>query len=386
MIIQEIATSYPGKQYSNQDLIAAHKEKEAELDEVLYKLTGGKTFTGNILMSEPFFRNLGVESRNILADPFNTSDWWKRHMGTDPFSVEGAIAYDKLMAGKEPLSENDRLIVLANVSDSPAPNIGYTVLSQLELRNKNFVAPSILAIQGEGCSGFISGLLEADIYLKAMPDSRVVVLSVELMATPLHHPKVHEALINRIKSAPREELSLLTQELIGLGIQRYLFGDGCAAALCVANHKGEGIQFTKFNKWVNLQPEDTHLLELRGIGTKALPHGSPFGYFFQQPNLLIERLTQSYLPLAMDAMVQSDLSKLSFAIHTGSSKILELVKNSLNLSEQQVSHSRHILKHQGNMNATTGAAILSRLLEQKEYNDIVAIFFGLGFALQMAQS
>jgi predicted naringenin-chalcone synthase len=383
MILREIATHYPGQSYTNNELIKAHYDKEAELDDALDILTK-KNFTKDILGAKGFFENLGVKKRNILADPYNCEKWWDEHIGSDPFSKEGAIAYEKLMFDKEPLTEKDRLIILANIPDGYAPNIGYTVLSKLKLRNENFKAPSILALQGEGCSGFISGLTEAAHYIRAVPNSRVVILSLELMATPLHHPKIQESLIGRIHKAPKEELPLLTQELIGLGIQRYLFGDGCAAALCSPN--GDGIKFTEIGKWTDLHPNDTHLLEQRGIGTKALPCESPFGYFFQQPSLLIERLKIAYLPLAKEKLTSMKLKPKHYAVHTGSNKILGLVKHELGLNEENIRPSQEILRNQGNMNATTGAAILANFLVNGQHKNIAAIFFGVGFAMQVATS
>ncbi len=75
---------------------------------------------------------------------------------------------------------------------------------------------------------------------------------------------------------------------------------------------------------------------------------------------------------------------LHFAIHTGSAKILNHIQQLPGLDESQMEPSRAVLNSQGNMNATTGAAVLARLLETSRTEQVAALFFGVGFAMQLA--
>lgn len=381
MYIQDIKTHYPGRSYSNSELRKILYPQDVELSEVLVKL-GGKHFVEEILASEHFFEQLGVESRNILCDPADSLSWWHKYAGTDPFALEAAIAYEKLMKNQEPLEEDDRLIVVGNAVDTVSPNIGYAVLAHLQTRNEGFVHPSVIALVGEGCSGFISGLREADIYIQAKPKARVVIITVEMMATPLLNPWIQPQLIAYINKAPREEMASLCGRLMGLGIQRYLFGEGCAAALC--SIEAQGMRLSRFHRWANLNPKDMHLLDLIGTNTKKPPHTPPFGFFYQQPDKMMQRLMESYLPAAYEVLSVLPLKDFHCAIHTGSGKILNYVQQALHFTDEQVVESRHILRDQGNMNATTGAAILAEFMKKQITEQVLAVFFGVGFALQVA--
>ena len=366
MIIEQIQTYYPGKSYSNREIEQILYKKDKEISEVLVKI-GGKHFLDEVKNSPTFFENLGVENRYILSEPDNLVEWWDKHAGTDPFALEAAKSYEQLMENKRPLTTEDRIIVIANGVDTVSPNIGYTVLSHLQKRNKSFVQPSVISLVGEGCSGFISGLREADLYIKAKPNTRVVVITVEMMATPLFNPWLQPELINYTKNLPTSAVEIMRSRLMGLAIQRYLFGEGCAAALC--GDDGEGIKFSQFYRWANLDPDDIHLLELIGTNTKQLPHIPPFGFFNQQPEKLVKRLGDAYFPAAESILSKLNLKNAHFAIHTGSGKILNFVQNKLALSDEQIFPSRYILKNYGNMNATTGAAILENLAAKKNCED-----------------
>ncbi|CAM4497275.1 MAG: hypothetical protein LEGION0403_FIIPPAGN_01719 [Legionella sp.] len=381
MNINEIKTYFPGKSYSTPELEKLLATQDNELSEVMVKL-GGKHFVDEIKSTDNFFENLGVSHRNILCTPEATMDWWMEHSGTDVIALQGAIAYDKLMMNQEPLREMDRLILVANITDTPAPHIGYSVISHLQKRHEQFICPSVIALTGEGCSGFISGLREAELYLHKYPQARVVVLTVEMMATPLLNPWLQSELIAYSKTVSSEQMAGLSCKLLGLAIQRYLFGEGCAAALC-SNEQG-GLNFSHFHKWSNLAPDDIHLLEVIGLGTKTPPHLPPFGFFYQQPHRLVARLFQNYLPKVLTVLSDITLSDFNMAIHTGSSKILDNIKHNLDLPEYQVAPSRAVLNNYGNMNATTGATILANLMETSPDKPTLALFFGLGFALQLA--
>lgn len=381
MIISDIKTHFPGKSYSNQDIAKVFEIEHQEIDE-LFKSSGKMNFS-KTLLNEKFFLNLGVKKRNILCNPFNRDEWWKKNSGKDPFALEGAKAYEKLLKEKPPLSKRDRIIVISNTADTHAPHIGYALINHLKRRNKNFDYPSIISLHGEGCSGFISGLQEAQLYIQANPDSTVVVLTVEMMATPLMSPWMQPNIISYLKDKRSTKNQFDCYSILkGLAVQRFLFGDGCAAAYCT--NEGNGIDFKNYYKWFNLDSEDINLLEVSGVGTKNLLQVSPFGYFSQKPEKLFSRLKDSYLPIAHSLIHNLNNKSNNYAIHTGSKKILEAVKCSLNLSDDDIEPSRNVLERHGNMNATTGAVILANLLKNAPNKKMIALFFGLGFSMQLA--
>ncbi len=381
MKINDIQTYFPGQSYSNAELVSLLQQKDLELSETLVSL-GGKHFSEKVRNAPSFFEQLGIGRRNILCDPANPQRWWEQNANSDPFSLEAAKAYEKLMANHDRLGPGDRLIVITNVADTTAPHVGYTTLAHLQRRTPGFIAPSVIALVGEGCSGFISGLREADLYVRGHPGSRVVIVTVEMMATPLLNPWLQPALISHSRAATPGDTPAACSRLTGLGIQRYLFGDGCAAALCAAD--GEGLEFRQFAKWANLDPDDHHLLEVVGINTRNAVRMPPFGFFQQEPEKLLRRLLKAYIPEARDLLEQLPSAPDHFAIHTGSGKILNYIQQLLGLDDSQMEPSRAVLRSYGNMNATTGAAILASLLRSARTDRVAALFFGVGFAMQLA--
>ena len=70
-----------------------------------------------------------------------------------------------------------------------------------------------------------------------------------------------------------------------------------------------------------------------------------------------------------------------FAIHPGGPKIIEQVKAALNLTEEQVKHSRAVLQNCGNMSSATLPHIwesLARDPEVKPGTQIVSLAYGPG--------
>lgn len=381
MVIRDLVTHYPGESYSNEDLRGYLRFSDDRISDLTKRLRG-TSFIEDVLESKTFFPNLGVERRHLFCDPRKPEEWWNMWAGKDPFALQGAIAYDKLMEGKRDLGHIDRVIVISNTMDTASPNMAYALLGHLQDRHENFTVPTSLCLMGEGCSGFISGLREAELYLNAYPKARVVIVTVEMMGVGLMNPRVLRILeTNAITAYSDEAKQKLGGMVLGFGIQRYLFGDGCSAALI--SREGRGLKISATGKWANLDPLDRKMLENIGIGTQGEPDYTPFGFFKQDPKRLFQRLNESYLPRAYQHLQGLNNRPQHFAVHTGSGKILDYVQQALGLTHAEVEPSRYILANQGNMNSTTGAAVLERLLKAG-VEEAYSIFFGVGFSLQVA--
>ena len=337
------------------------------------------------IFNDSFFERLGVKQRYLVVDPANPSQWWRKYQGTSPISNEGAKSYLRFMEGKEPLRTKDRLIVVSNVFDTTSPGIGVTVLACIAEQQPGFVSPSILPISGDGCSGFISAMHEADVWLRANPGSRVVIVSCEVSSPYFWSPSLLENLEQAMSSTSDRSIQLKLAHMIrGLFIQRFLFGDGCVAALCVDDKTEEaGIQIKGFHRWTNLNPMDRHLLKIIGIGTESGKFPS-FGFFSQEIKELTARLLSDYLPRVRNVLDNLGRRPDAFAVHAGSGPILDLVQNSLSLTDIEIEPSRAVLRKYGNLNSATGAAILHLLQTSKQPSDTFCVFFGVGFTMQVA--
>ena len=330
--------------------------------------------------SDEFFVHLGVASRHMVVDPANPDRWWTAHRGRSPIAREGARCYQRLMDGRKPLGPRDRLIVVSNVYDTTSPGLGIGVLTALATENAGLVAPSLLQLGGDGCSGFISAMREADVWLHANPGTRVVILSCEVSSPYFWSPVLLETLESELAKADPAAQIGAKHRLRGLCIQRFLFGDGCVAAMCVDDDSPDGIPMSMFHRWTNLRPDDRDLLKLIGVGTEQSSYPT-FGYFLQQPKALIARLQADYLPRAARVLSALGRRPRAFAVHTGSGPILDLVQARLSLTDDEIAPSRALLMSRGNLNSATGAAILASL---RDKSDIFCVFFGVGFTLQIA--
>ena len=358
--VNEIVTHVPERSYSNESMVEA---LSPYLDQVAEKGTRMPA------LDENFFQVLGVGRRAMFSDPFSPDEWWNENTGKYPVAMEAAQAYVKLMTGREPLGENDKIILITNTTDVSAPNMGYAMLAHLRRMVPNFVAPLTVTLAGEGCSGYISGLREADTFLAAFPERKAVIVTAELIATYIWHPELARNTVEHGNTSMHR----------GLAIQRLLFGDGCSASY--VTREGNGHHFSHFLRWDNLESDDLHLLEQSHLGTNGGPYFPPHGFFLQQPAALFRRLVDGYLPLVYEELQVVAEAPNAYAIHTGSMKILKAVQASLDLKGEDVVSSANVLEQNANMNSTTGAAILASMPPGQR---IFSVFFGVGFSLQAA--
>ena len=73
-----------------------------------------------------------------------------------------------------------------------------------------------------------------------------------------------------------------------------------------------------------------------------------------------------------------------FAVHPGGPKIIDAVRDKLELDEAQVAHSRAVLRDHGNMSSATLPHVWMRLAEDRAITDgalIASIAFGPGLTL-----
>jgi predicted naringenin-chalcone synthase len=96
----------------------------------------------------------------------------------------------------------------------------------------------------------------------------------------------------------------------------------------------------------------------------------------------IESVVNGFL---IDSRAETDY----WAIHPGGVRIVEAVKESLQLNDSHVEDSMHVLKHYGNMSSPTILFILHRILHkirsEKQSKSIFACAFGPGVTVELIQ-
>ncbi len=78
---------------------------------------------------------------------------------------------------------------------------------------------------------------------------------------------------------------------------------------------------------------------------------------------------------------EQDYEKFHFAIHPGGPKIIELIQNELNLSEDQICYSKKILNTRGNMSSATLPHIWNEVLTNETRDHVCSVAFGPGLTI-----
>lgn len=77
----------------------------------------------------------------------------------------------------------------------------------------------------------------------------------------------------------------------------------------------------------------------------------------------------------------SDHQKCLFAIHPGGPKIIDLIQNQLELSDEQIFFSRKVLRERGNMSSATLPHIWKEILDSDYEGKVISLAFGPGLTI-----
>ena len=249
-------------------------------------------------------------------------------------------------------SDIDHLIFVSTTGIA-TPSLDALLIDRLTMQ------PSIVRtpLWGLGCAGGIGGVSRAAEFARARPDSRIMVVAVELCT-----------LTFQLSDHSRANL-----------IATSLFGDGAAAVLVTGDEvEGEGptIQGHTSTTWPNsLDVMGWDLVEqgLRVVLSKKIP-------------VIVRRHIRE---MVEDFLISQNLSLADvghYITHPGGPKVIEGYLGALALEESQVAHTRSVLSDYGNMSSPTVLFILKRFLHQlrdvqNQYG--VASAMGPGFSAEL---
>ncbi|MES1225794.1 MAG: hypothetical protein ABUT20_60510, partial [Bacteroidota bacterium] len=162
-----------------------------------------------------------------------------------------------------------------------------------------------------------------------------------------------------------------------------LFTDGAAAlAVCGVEHASV---------------KNKKVLKIDAIGSSYIPNtmdlmtwnisSSAFRMYLSKH--VVKAIKENIAPVANNFLINNDGKADYWAIHPGGVKIIEAVKESLNLSDSNVTDSLAVLNRYGNMSSPTILFILNRLLNKLtsatpfENKSIFTCAFGPGLNIEM---
>lgn len=235
-------------------------------------------------------------------------------------------------------------LILVSCTGMVAPGV------ELQLMEKLGLSDSVerYCIHFMGCYAAFTGLKLADKILRAEPDAKVMVVSVELCT--LHFQKEYS------------EDNILANSL---------FGDGAAAALVMNSNKGLKIK--------------SYLSQVLREGEQDMAWGiGDFGFEMRLSKYIPNLLDQGIRQLRERFEEKFHLSQISnFAIHPGGKQILQKVQEAFGLAPEVNFHATEVLKKFGNMSSATILFVLDRMMKDPAVSgEILSMGFGPGLTLE----
>ena len=208
-----------------------------------------------------------------------------------------------------------------------------------------------------GCHGGLNGLRVARAFAESDPNACVLLCATELCS--LHYQ--YQGGADQI-------------------VSNALFADGSMALV----GGGQDFQNLKSTSWISKssashvvsQSNDMMTWNVRNLGfemslSPKLPH-------------LIEEHVRPWLSswLAEHDLQLEDIK--SWAVHPGGPRILSSFQKAMQLPDEALSHSRHVLQNFGNMSSATVFFIIKRMIENQNELPCVSIGFGPGITIEAA--
>lgn len=207
-----------------------------------------------------------------------------------------------------------------------------------------------LPIFGLGCAGGVLGLARAAAMARAEPQSRVLLLNVELCALTFRH-------------ADRTKSNLIATAL---------FGDGAAAAVisCRDEH-ADSPALGPFG-------EHTWPDSLDVMGWDVAEDGLKVVFSRDIPTLVREDLRPVVDAfLTREGAAEADIA--GYVTHPGGAKVLDALEQVFGLPERSLEDARDVLREHGNMSAVTVMFILRRMLDRGISGPHLLTAMGPGF-------
>jgi predicted naringenin-chalcone synthase len=159
-----------------------------------------------------------------------------------------------------------------------------------------------------------------------------------------------------------------------------IFADGCAAAL-FSNSPGKSS-----GKHLKIVSVDSFLFDNSSeyMGWKIGNYGFEMILSPELPKIILNCAVPELLKIIRAKGISKNQIKY-WALHPGGRAILDSLQNGLNLSEEQISFSRNVLKNFGNLSSASILFVLKEILNNpglKQDDYVCAVAFGPGLSME----
>ena len=327
----------------------SRNEKESTLLDTLYRRTRIEK-RGSVLLQE--------ENETLPQHSFFSQDFEKSLSG--PTTAARMEYFEKealplaLRASQKALLESGlspaKITHLITVSCTgfAAPGVDIALIKNLGL--KSSVARTHIGFMG--CHGAFNGLRIAQAISESSPEAKILLCAYELCSLHFH-------------------FGWDPEKMVANG----LFADG-AGAFAASQEPSPFWKLVTTGSYLFPNSEDA-------MTWKISDHGFKMTLSSQVPTLI-----KTHLKGWLENWLKENQLKLSdihsWAIHPGGPRILDTVRESLDLSKEATALSEKILAEHGNMSSATILFILKNLWEENAPRPCVALGFGPGLALEAA--
>ena len=237
-----------------------------------------------------------------------------------------------------------------------APGLDAELISHLNLSNEIFHT----GINFMGCNAAFHALKLSDMITKTDENAKVLIVCVELCTLHFKPKNNHDNLLSNT-----------------------IFGDGAACLVVTSD------SFAKLHHHSGL--------EINGFYSIILDKGKDMmGWNINPVNF--EMILDSKVPEFIGEEIHDIVSKAgtklqinpetidNWAIHPGGKKILDTIRQQMNMNNDELVHSYKVLNDYGNMSSPTILFVLNEILKAKPKTDetIFSIGFGPGISIETA--
>ena len=339
--ILAIGTANPRQRYSQRqvyDLLARHSDfyRSDRIEHIF-------------MTSDIDFRHLYFDIDSLV--PAETTDQLHERFRSGSLEI-GVEAIQKCLASGGTSAEEIDFVVAVSCTGYLCPGLSSLVIKELGLK-RNIQRADLL---GMGCAGAMPGLQRAYDFVKAYPEKKALLLTVEICSACYYLDDSLETVVGNAICA-----------------------DGAAAVV------------------VGMTDNNTHPT-IRGFETLLEPSLINTVGFEQRDGKLRIILSKDIRDVA-GALGKSLIGTLlashrlqaddvqHWVLHSGGRKVIDSLRDEMNFTEAQLRHSRCVLKNYGNMSSPTVLFVLRETLEHSgaRPGDLgVMLAMGPGLALEAA--
>lgn len=353
----DIATAVPQYAVSNAELVNFYNKSlnDSGLDPISRKLTflSDKTKIRNRYSCIPDFK--GQQHELFTNGNFNPSVEKRTEVFKENLMPLAITAIDKLLLSNTLEPTEITHLITVSCTGIFAPGFEFMVAKHYNLNHVEKLGLNFL-----GCYAAIKALKHANYIAQAIPNACILIVCVELCS--LHFsPSISD----------EDVLSNL------------LFADGAAAVLVTGND--------------NKHAKNKMVLSIDAATSAYIPNtldlmtwnisSSAFQMFLSKH--IVHAINENIYDIVNSFLEQNACTPDYWAIHPGGIRIVEVVKQSLGLSDSAVSDSLSVLENYGNMSSPTILFVLRRIMdkikEQKKEQgkNIFTCAFGPGLSMEM---